>query len=238
MSNFSPENRFALKLGLTLFCSTSISLSHLIRKSYEECSLCDVRGPAICKLYHATHLTLLSWQNCIDINSRVVIWYDQKCNVINCAWKKTTDSKAEQSCQSQGLCNLPKGTKHPGSDPPPKAPTWPNVTFVSFCFTLFSYQKHDGWAENLPQSRLRKAVNSELYALFPSDYQNTCESRRRRLELCAKRRGVFWRNVNLWNKSDRCFLFYWHADITKPRITVYIWQLSCHLHKLSVFSYF
>ena len=96
----------------------------------------------------------------------------------------------------------------------PILPTVPTLLYVSFGWSPSSKKSWPGG--NFLAFRIQilaKAVNSELHALSPSDYQNAFESWRKRLKLRVRRR-VVWRNVNVVGKSDRYFVSYWSADIT------------------------
>ena len=90
--------------------------------------------------------------------------------------------------------------------------------------------------DNFPAYRIQdlaKAVNSELYALSPSNHQNAFETWHRLLELCVQSLGVYFKKkVNVVGKSGCYFLFYWPADITEWTTLV----LTFSHHVASIFA--
>ena len=99
---------------------------------------------------------------------------------------KVTVTSLTEQCISKASRFWPI-THHPS---PTRSPLQSRLGFMSL-LVVFPHQRKVGWAEIFPHSLrdFAKAVNSELHALSPSDYQNAFESWRRRLELCVRSGG-------------------------------------------------
>ena len=125
---------------------------------------------------------------------------------------KKKDPKAEQSPQIQSHRDFLTEQNIQILTHPPYSPRLGSMWFLA------PPHQRKRRVEIFPHSlqELGKALNSELNASSPSDSQNAFWILAQTTgTVCAKRRRVHWRNVNVVGKSDHCFLFYWTADITK-----------------------
>ena len=100
--------------------------------------------------------------------------------------------KLSRAHKAKVIVTFPKEQlKHPGYGPS-HLQSW----FGSMRLLVVSlHQSMVGWVEFSHIQGPVKAVNSELRALSPSDYQNASESWRKQLELCMRSGGWYFEGI-------------------------------------------